>query len=321
VPTHGIVCGLGFSSDGRSIAIGQQCIGRPESIVTIWQVADRAAAFRIQHPFGFGGLACAPDGRGLATGLKDGTVTIFEDVCARTVCGSDNQGSAVTSMEFLRKSSVVAAGDREGWVRFHGPTGKANLQPIKYPGAVLSLASSPDGTLLAVGGDAKVVQIYDLVKRELVATLEGHTQPVESLDFSSDGKLLASAGGAIVRLWDTTTWRRREARIQHSPPVLCVRFSPDAKILASSDGDKDSPHGESEQAVVILWNLAAGTEVARLSGHTGAVRALAFSPDGRTLASGSADQTVKLWDIRTGELRETIKPGGNGTENPQPAAK
>ncbi len=317
VSTYGMVCALEFSPDGRTLAIGQQCVGKPESIVSIWQVADHGAVFCLHHPFGFGGLAFAPDGRGLATGLKDGTVTIFDDIHARTMGESENQGSAVTCVVFLAKSSLVAAGDRNGWVRFHGPAGKTKLQPIRYPGAVLSLASSPDGSMLAVGGDAKVVHIYDLVKQELKAILEGHTRPIESLDFSSDGKLLASAGGSTVRLWDTTTWKSKGERFQLNPPALCVRFSPDAKTLALSDGDKYFQHEKSEATVIILWNLAAGAEVLRLSGHKNAICALAFSPDGRILASGSTDQTVKLWSTHTGELRETIGPADTNTSRPR----
>ena len=315
----GMVRALAFSPDGRSLAIGQQCVGKPKSILSIWQVADHAPAFDIQHPFGFGGVAFAPDGRGLAMGLKDGTVTIFKDIHAPTVCDSENQGSAVTAVVFLPKSLLVAAGDRNGWVRFHGPSGKTKLQPIRYPGAVLSLASSPDGSMLAVGGDAKVVHIYDLVKTELKAILQGHARPIESLDFSSDGKLLASAGGSTVRLWDTTTWKRKGERFQVNPPALCVRFSPDAKMLALSDGDERLPHEKSEPTVIILWNPATRAEVLRLPGHTNAICALAFSPDGRILASGSTDQTVKLWSTTTGELRETIGPAD--TKTPQPRAE
>ena len=319
VSNLGMVCSLAFSPDGRTLAIGQQCVGKAESILSMWRVADHAPAFDIQHRFGFGGVAFAPDGRGLATGLKDGSVTIFDDFHTPTVCKSENQGSAVTSVVFLPKSSLVAAGDRNGWVRFHGPVGKTKLQPIRYPGAVLSLASSPDGSMLAVGGDAKVVHIYDLVKNELKAILEGHARPVESLDFSSDGKLLASAGGSTVRLWDTTTWKSKGERFQLNPPALCVRFSPDAKTLALSDGDKYFQHEKSEATVIILWNLAAGVEVLRLPGHKNAICALAFSPDGRILASGSTDQTVKLWSTASGELRETIGPTDPTT--PQPRAE
>jgi hypothetical protein len=66
---------------------------------------------------------------------------------------------------------------------------------------------------------------------------------------------------------------------------------------------------------VVLWDVASRAEVRKLEGHTNSIYALAFSPDGKTLASGSMDQTVKLWDTATGELRETIVPGETGARS------
>ncbi len=118
----------------------------------------------------------------------------------------------------------------------------ANRRPLKYPARIWALAVSPDGSTLAVGGEANTIQVYDLATRQLKATLEGHTHAVKSLDFSPDGKLLASAGGYTVRVWDTATWKGSGEHIHHHPEVLCVRFSPDGKLLAVSDGESDLPH-------------------------------------------------------------------------------
>ena len=65
-------------------------------------------------------------------------------------------------MVFLPKSATVAVGDWDGWVRFHGPDAEANARPLKYPARIWSLAVSPDGSMLAVGGDANKVNGFDL---------------------------------------------------------------------------------------------------------------------------------------------------------------
>jgi WD40 repeat protein len=307
-----MVWSLAFSPDGHSLAIAQQAIDRPPSILRIWDVAQRRDLVWYQHPVGYRSVAFSQDGRSLAAGNFDGTLSWIEISNGRKIHHTENQGSAINTVVFLPKSTTVAVGDWDGWVRFHGPDAKANAQPLRYPAKIWSLAVSPDGSSLAVGGEASIIQIYDLATRCLKATLEGHTQTVKALEFSPDGKLLASAGGYTVKLWSTETWEGSGEHIHHHPEVVCVRFSPDGKLLAIADGESDLPHYKLLPTAIILWDVAARDEVRWLRGHTNTIWALAFSPDGKTLASGSADQTVKFWDTATGELRETIVPGESG---------
>jgi serine/threonine protein kinase/WD40 repeat protein len=306
--TRAMVWSLAFSPDGQSLAIAQQAIDRPPSILRIWDVAKRRDLIWYQHTVGYRSVAFSSDGRSLTAGSFDGTLSSLEFSDRWKIHHSENQGSAINTVVFLPKSTTVAVGDWDGWVRFHGPDAKANAQPLKYPARIWSLAVSPDGSMLAVGGDANTVKVYDLKSKQHMVTLNGDNQAVKSLDFSPDGKLLAAAGGTKVTLWDTTTWADR-VQIQHHPEVVCVRFSPDGKLLAIADGESDLPHYKILPTAIILWDVAARDEVRWLRGHTNTIWALAFSPDGKTLASGSADQTVKFWDTATGELRETIVPG------------
>ena len=90
---------------------------------------------------------------------------------------------------------------------------------------------------------------------------------------------------------------------------------PTVSRLAISDGEAGFPHDKTLETQIIVCDVKTRAEVARLKGHTNSIYALAFSPDGKTLASGSMDQTVKLWDTATGALRETIVPGESGTSS------
>ena len=312
-----IVWTLAFTPDGRRLAIGEQGTDQPESIMRIWDVGQRRDVIWFQHPSGFRSVAFSSNGRTLAAGNFDGTLTTFATsddwkIQESRIEHTENQGSAINALAFVGKSAVVAVGDWDGWIRFHGPDSLANRQPLKYPARIWTLAVSPDGSTLAVGGDAKTIQVYDLATRRLKATLNGHDHAVWSLDFSADGKWLASAGGTIARLWDTATWTDAGGAIQHFPELLSVRFSPDGKLLAVADGVSDLPHYNVLPTQIILWDVAARAEVRRLRGHTNSIWGLAYTPDGKTLASGSADQTVRLWDVATGQLRETIVPGESG---------
>jgi WD40 repeat protein len=303
-----MVWSLAYSPDGHRLAIGQQGIDRPSSILRIYDLAQRRDTIWFQHAAGYRSVAFSPDGRSLAAGNFDGTLTMFALRGDWKIQFSENQGSPINSLTFLPDSTTVAAGDWDGWVRFYKRDDINTRSPLKYPGKIHALAYSFGRASMAVGGEATTIQVYDLAKRRLIATLSGHARAVESLDFSPDGKLLASAGGTTVRLWDTATWKDG-GQFEHNPEVLCVRFSPDGKLLAIADGESDLPHYKLLPTAVILWDVATLEEIRWLRGHTNSVWALAFSPDGKTLASGSADQTVRLWETATGQLKETIVPG------------
>ncbi|MGO9463319.1 MAG: WD40 repeat domain-containing protein, partial [Isosphaeraceae bacterium] len=222
---------------------------------------------------------------------------------------NENNGSPIGAVAFLPRSTTVAVGGWDDRVKLYHPHEKIESRRVVFRGRIDAIAVSPDGSTLAVGGQAKVIQLYDVATFRLKAVLQGHAHAVESLDFSPDGKLIASAGGVTVRIWDVASGKISGAPIHHSPEVLCVRFSPDGKLLAISDGDSGRLHSESLAAEIVIFDVAARAEVLRLRGHTNSIYALAFSPDGKTLASGSMDQTVKLWDVESGDLRETIVPG------------
>jgi len=126
----------------------------------------------------------------------------------------------------------------------------------------------------------------------LLQFLQAHRDAVWSVDFSPDGRTLASASndGTLI-IWDMTTGQPIDQPLYtQTGGIWSVDFSPDGKTLASGGTD----------GTIILWDVATRKPLGRpLRGHTDQLRSVAFSPDGRTLASGSLDQTVILWDMGT----------------------
>jgi WD40 repeat protein len=166
-----------------------------------------------------------------------------------------------------------------------------------HTGAVRSVAFSPDGRLLASGSWDDTIKLWDVATGSLVRSLSGHTDWVMSVAFSPDGRLLASGSwDDTIKLWDVATGSLVRSLSGHTGAVNSVAFSPDGRLLASgSCGKAEGLY--CVQGEIKLWEVASGREVRSLSGHTSWVMSVAFSPDGRLLASGSYDGTIKLWDI------------------------
>jgi WD40 repeat protein len=123
----------------------------------------------------------------------------------------------------------------------------------------------------------------------------GHTEPVTAVIASADGKTLASLSDKdqTIKLWDLAT-QKELATLRGNE----VALSPDGKILAFAK------YSEGE---IQLWDVTNSNHLATMRGHAGPIEALAFSPDGKTLASGSYDKTTKLWDVATARERATLR--------------
>jgi hypothetical protein len=141
-----------------------------------------------------------------------------------------------------------------------------------------------------------------------------HDWPFRSIAFSPDGKLLAAGTlDGRIKLWDVATGEERRILWTGAiRPVDALVFSPDGKWLASSTCVREDPKADCEQPAVgqiQLWELATGALRQTISAHWGAIWALAFSPNGRLLASAGEDALVHVWEIKTGSRVFSIKNG------------
>ena len=167
-------------------------------------------------------------------------------------------------------------------------------------GKIYSIALSPNGRLLAAAGDTEVakgsghpIRLYDLRTGRIIGLLKGHGGAVLSLDFSKDGKYLASGGmdGTAI-LWDIKQ-RTRLLRLKgHVGDVNVVRFASNDRHLVTGGDDK----------TVRLWRASDGRALAILRKHKDVVRDISVSPGGTMFVSGAVDGLIHLWRSDNGRL-------------------
>jgi WD40 repeat protein len=269
----------------------------------------------------FGGVwavAFSPDGRWMATGGQDRRVRVW-DISAKRAPGGQRPvldlpgyNSLVRTLAFSPDSKRLASGSMTGTaicVRVWDlTTGKECQQLRDHTWAILSVAFSPDGRHLASASNDSTVRIWDLDTGQEIARPEPqHTGIVHSVAFSPDGNLLASGSwDRTVRVWrkgrDARSWKLLHLLRDPWEGVWGVAFSP-GKELRLAWGSRDG--------TVKVWDQSTD-QIQVLRGHTSWVHDVAFSPDGRYIASASRDGTVKIWNAppvgkRLGEEAGNVK--------------
>jgi WD40 repeat protein/tetratricopeptide (TPR) repeat protein len=224
-------------------------------------------------------LAFSPDGHTLVTVSNDNVVEWWQvgpEVAPQQVQPQQQQLAAPTALPATLSLSTVLTGSTS---------------------AVYRVAYSPDGRLLAEGGNDEAIRIWDVsaTPTQTLATLHGHQSAVNSLAFNPDSTVLASGSNDhTILLWDMSNpvapVTLTQPLVGHTGRVAGLVFAPDGALLASAGYD----------GKVILWDMSNVRQprlLKELNGHSDRVSSVAFSPDGKTLASGSFDRTILLWDV------------------------
>ena len=182
-----------------------------------------------------------------------------------------------------------------------------SIAPSSQEASMVVSDSGIDLSGVATAPKVSVPSVAKGVWRE-VATLKGHRDRVWSVTFSPDGKFLASGSwDNTVKVWEVGSWREVATLKGHEDRVYSVTFSPDGKFLASGSDDKTVKVWRDKK--VKVWKVGIGSwrGVATLKGHEDRVWSVTFSPDGKFLASGSYDNTVKVWEVGSWREVATLK--------------
>jgi RNA polymerase sigma factor (sigma-70 family) len=311
---------VAFSRDGKHLAAvtadGPPAKGFPNpSEVCVWATATREKLFTTnRYSPEFSGVAFDPEGRWVAAANQ--AETILWDLTGKERTRIPGHAGRTTALAVSPDGRMIATGGLDRVVRLWDAGGEHLLPLTDHAASVRAAAFSPDGKTLAVGcgdRDAGEVRLWSLasilaqVERERGIALPGPATALHVLARSPDGRWLAGArSDRTVSVWDLDANRLALTLPAHDHPVHGLAFRPDGKALAVAFGRFDPAKPNDGTGAVRVWDLTTGKEEMTLARCQCEVRAVAWSPDGKSLATGGTDCLLRLWEVATGKETDTL---------------
>ena len=332
------VVSVAFSPDGTVIVIGG---GYRDGALSLWNVnTGRNLWTRAVEGRDIRFVAFNRDGQTLLSGGRDGTMSLWDVAKGKFLTEVVGSGRGDFAIAYNAVRQIIDIVGPRGEGLWGGTVAHPPVHSIRGKWFMSTLAFSPDGEALAVAGGGGLVRIWDTETGEQIGMITGHANPISGAAFSPDSRLLAGLVGREIVLWDADTGERSsklsEIRFKASSTAFSpvgglialggdgevhlwdlntdmpvrtltglsddvsrLAFSPDGSLIAGADA--------SRLPVVGLWDARTGALLHLFPWPVAKITSLAFSWDGHTLAIASRHGSVRLRDVRTGELQRNLR--------------
>ncbi|CEL59035.1 Vegetative incompatibility protein HET-E-1 OS=Podospora anserina GN=HET-E1 PE=4 SV=1 [Rhizoctonia solani AG-1 IB] len=314
------IISIRYSPDGAHIAVGL-CNG--QLLIRDASTGALTLGPLMGHTKSVISVDYSPDGTRVVSGSFDKTIRVWSAAKGDLVLGPlIGHTGWIRSVKYSPNGRHIVSGSDDRTVRaWDAQTGDTILGPLEgHHSSITSVCYSPDSTRLVSCGGEKTVYVWDArSQQKALPAADGCTKGVESVAYSSDGTRIVSGSGNDVHIWNASTGDLILGPLTaHTDTVTSVDYSPAGDQFASGSGD----------CTICIWDAQPGSGLplfafsslimkinkkkknaqtravllGPLTGHTDWVTSVAYSPRGTSLASGSYDRTVRVWDTRSGDM-------------------
>lgn len=310
IAAHGEpVNGVAISADGKLVATAST-----DQTVAILD-AQKGTKLRVLkgHTDAVTQVAFSPDGARLASGSNDGTVRTWEVATGKDLKALKGHADGVTSIAWSPDGKVLATGAGDGVVRVVAPATLKVDKVLRGQTLAVSLSFSADGKQLASASLDESARVYDVGTWKAKVKLSVHGATAAAL--APDGRSLAVvAGPDAIEVWGVPKGALAKSIKRHAEAISALALDPTATATVTATGGAAAPTVAfaSWDGSVRTWRLDGEAGPETLAEGVEAMRAVAWSHDGKTIAAGGDNGPPKLWDARTRAAAGSIKGLGNG---------
>ncbi len=299
-----IITSLEFSPDGKILVSGGT-----DDRLKLWDISNGQPVREfIGHGDDIYAVTFSPDGKLLASGSLDGSIILWDTEKATAIDTLRGHSGIVTSLTFSHDGKYVASASADSKVILWNIGDPLPLGDTIRNGmfGVLNVSFDRTGKVMITEIKDQSIIVSDLDSKQMIGSpIRDYPETSFVLTLSTDHKILAMGSENEIFLWDLIQGKPllNEPIMGHSGLVTGIAFSENNKILASGGCQHRDENLVCQSGKILLWDVETGEMIGEpIIGHTSWVNGLAFSPDGKMLASGGTDGTMLLWDLDTRKM-------------------